>query len=399
MPTYTYTARDSAGNVLTGDYEGPDKGTVRADLRKMQYAPLSVVEKTGGILSKWQRHVRRSDLLIFAHQFSGMYGAGLSLMTVLRILQDEAHSAPLKEVLRDMREQIEGGSTLRDAFGRHPEVFSDFLLGMIEAGETGGVLGTALERLAFHLQKQEELKQKVISAFAYPIVVSVLCCLVVSFLVIFIVPVFASAYAKFGVSLPGPTVALVAASDFARGYWWAVLGGLTALGLTWRKIRRTTVVDRTFDTIKMRAPLFGALNRKVAVTRFVRTLADMLGSGVSLLRSVTVAEGVAGSRLIGTAAHAIRASVEAGGAVTEPMRSHSVFPAMVIQMAAAGEESGTLPDMLRKSAAFLDRDIDRIVARLIVKLEPLLTAGVAVVVGLILMAVYLPIFDIMKLGR
>jgi len=399
MPEYTYTAKDGAGNVFTGTYEAPSKGTVREDLRKMQYHPLSIVEKTKPFLSKWRKSVRRGDLIIFAHQFAGMHNAGLSLVRVLEVLQEEAQSSGLKEIVRDMREQIEGGLTLRDAFARHPEVFSDFFLGMIEAGETGGMLDATLERVTTYLEKQEELRQKVISAFAYPLVVSVLCALVVSFLVIFIVPVFASAYGKFGLSLPGPTLALIAISNFARAYWWAVIGALVALGLTWRKIRRTTVVDRAIDTIKMKAPLFGALNRRIAVTRFVRTLADMLGNGVPLLRSLTVAEGVSRSQLIKTAAHDIRAAAAEGASVTEPLRSHSVFPAMVIQMAAAGEESGTLPDMLSKSADFLDRDIDRLVKRLIVNLEPLLTVAVAAVIGLILMAVYLPIFDIMKLGR
>ena len=399
MPTYTYTAKDSAGNIFTGDCVAPDKGVLRDDFGKMGYQHISIVEKNGGLSGKWQRGVRRSDMVVFANQFSGMFKAGLPLLTVLGILQKEAQSPRLKEVLRAVREQIRGGSTLREALGKHPEVFSSFFLGMIEAGEAGGMLNQALDHLASHLEKQAELKQKVVSAFAYPIVVSVLCCLVVSFLVIFIVPVFAAAYAKFGVSLPGPTLALMAVSNFARNYWWAVLAGLAALGLAWRKFRYATIVDRAIDAIKMGAPLFGALNRKVAVTRFVRTLADMLGSGVSVLQSLTVAEGVARGRLIGTAAHAMRASAEAGNSITDPMRSHSVFPAMVIQMAVAGEESGTLPEMLRKSADFLDRDIDRIVRSLIVKIEPLLTMGIAGIVGVILMAVYLPVFDMMKLGR
>jgi len=399
MPTYAYTARDGAGNVSTGTYEAPSKGAVREDLRKMQCHTLSVVERARPVLGKWRKGVRISDLVVFAHQFAGMYGAGLSLPAVLGILQEEARNPRLKEVLRDMREQVQGGSTLHDACAGHPEVFSSFVLGMIEAGETGGILDRVLERVATHLEKQQEMRQKIVSALAYPCVVSLLCCVVVSFLVIFIVPVFASAYAQFGVPLPGPTLALVTVSDFARAYWWAVIGGAVGLRLAWPAIRRAPVVDRAIDGLKMSAPLFGPLNRRIAVTRFVRTLADMLGSGVSLLRSVRVAEGVAGSHLISGAAHTIQASAAAGASLTEPMRSHGVFPSMVVQMAAAGEESGTLPEMLSKSADFLERDIDRVVKRLIVYLEPLLTVAVAVVVGFILLAVYLPMFDVMKLAK
>jgi len=401
MPTYTYVAEDDAGAVFTGTIDGQSKAAVREDLRKMQYHATHLAEEKPSSLNRWQGRVRRGDVCLFARELAVMYRTGFPLAKALSVIGEQTESAGLRKVVEGVQAQIEAGSSLHVALGRYPRVFSEFFLSMIEAGEAGGALDVLLERLADHLEKQAELKHKVVSAFAYPTVVVILGCLVTAFLVTVVVPVFATAYAKIraGARLPAPTLALIAISNFARSYGWAVLAGLAAAGLAWPKLRRMPAVARVLDAIKMTAPLFGALNRKIAVSRFVRTLAVMWGNGVPLLHSLLIAERVAGSRLTAAAAEAIRASVSAGGPVSTPMRSHPVFPPMVVHMAATGEASGTVPEMLEKSADFLDRDIDRIIKRLIVLLEPLVTVGLAVGVGFILLALYLPMFDMLKLAK
>ena len=401
MHTYTYVARDDAGNVFTGTIEGPSKETVRENLRKMQYHPTHIAEDRSSLLGRWRSGVRRSDLSFFARQLATMYHAGFSLAKALAVIEEETERAGLREIVGGLREQIEGGSSLREALGRYPKVFSEFFVSMVEAGEAGGALDVVLERLTDHLEKQAELRHKVVSAFIYPVLVIVLGCIVTAFLVTVVVPVFAMAYAKMraGARLPAPTLALIAISNFARSYGWAVLAGLAALGLAWPKVRRVRAVERALDATKMNAPLFGPLNRKVAVSRFVRTLAVMSGNGVPLLQSLRVAERVGRSRPVSAAAEAIQASVTAGGSVSEPMRSHPVFPPMVVHMAATGEASGTMPELLEKTADYLDRDIDRVIKRLIVLLEPLVTVGLAVGVGFILLALYLPMFDMLKLAK
>jgi type IV pilus assembly protein PilC len=224
----------------------------------------------------------------------------------------------------------------------------------------------------------------------------VLCTIVVTFLVTFVVPVFETAYRQIGVSLPLPTIVLMSISDFIRTNWWALGGGLLGLAVSWKWLRRIESVRRLRDAVKMNAPLLGKLNRKIALTRFLRNFAVMTRCGVPLVKSIDVAEGIAGSYLISIAADAIRSAVNSGEAISKSMREFNIFPPMVVGMAAAGEESGAMPEMMEKSAEYLERDIDRNIKKLLVKIEPALTVGLAAIVGFILIAVYLPMFDVMK---
>ncbi|MBI2190814.1 MAG: type II secretion system F family protein [Planctomycetes bacterium] len=397
MPTYTYTARDTSGNVFTGTMEATSKEAVREDLLKMQYHPTSISEEgKAGRSFFGPRRIPLGDLVIFSRQFAAMYHSGIPLIQALNAIRQETENARLKDILQDVHDQLEGGSSLRAAFGRHSNVFSDFFLGMIEAGETGGVLDVTLERVASHVEKQEDLRQKVVSAFAYPVVVGILCSFVIAFLVIFVIPVFASAYSKLNIELPGPTRFLIALSNGIRLYGWALLVVFAAGYLVWTRSRDMPSVHAALDSIALRLPLFGALLRKVAVARFIRTFAVMSQSGVSILDALNIAEKVGRVKPIRQATAAIRASVTAGESVSEPLRAHRIFPSMVVQMASTGEASGNMPELLEKSADFLDQEIDRHIKRLMTKLEPLLTVIVAGVVGLILLAVYMPMFDFLK---
>lgn len=399
MPTYTFTAKDEVGNVFSSTLEGPDKKSVRDDLRRMRYEikSLKVVREPGQAAKRSK--VRKSDVIVFTRQLATMCGAGVAFFNALCLIGEETQNLRMREVIKDLQAQIGGGTSMRDACARHPDIFSEFFIGMIESAETGGKLNTVLDQVADHLEKQEELKQKVVQAFAYPVIVVVLCCLVVTFLVLFIVPVFADAYRKLGVTLPGPTQALIGLSHFMRDYWWALLGGLVAITVFWIKFRKTETAARALGRLKERAPLFGPLNRKIAVCRFLKNFAIMMGSGIPIQQSVTIAEGIAKSPVISTAAAMIRDGVNAGKSLLEPLRESGVFPPMVTGMAAAGESSGAMPEMFAKSAEYLEKDIERSLKKMLVKLEPVLTVGLAAMVGFILLAVYLPMFDVMKTVR
>jgi type IV pilus assembly protein PilC len=379
--------------------DASSKRALRETLRKMNFIPIAVATRRKLPRGSWNKRIRNAEILVFARQFGALYECGVPLITALHSVERDSENPALREILRDVANQLEAGATLRDAFGKHQDTFSEFFLGMVEAGEAAGMLDRSLEHTAIHIEGQEQLRQKVVSAFAYPLVVSILCFLTVAFLTVFVVPVFASAYAKNGILLPLATRLLIALSEFIRHcYWWA--GPLAvATGVFVWKILRRPELKQWIDIAKINIPLFGQLNRKVAVTRFIRTFGLMSANGVSLLHSLAVAEKVANNYLISQAAEDVRQAVNAGAAFSGPLAAHAIFPSIVLQMAATGENTGQMPEMLQKAADFLDRDIDHTVKRLIIILEPLLTVILAAVVGFVLLAVYLPMFDIMKMAK
>jgi type IV pilus assembly protein PilC len=267
---------------------------------------------------------------------------------------------------------------------------------MLESSESGSDISSILERLVITLEKQRQLRQKVATAFAYPIVVIILCAIVVTILVAFIVPVFATAYGKLGVQLPGLTQGMVYASTILREFWPYILfaAGVGTAGVL--VLRKTETFRHVVGVMWLRAPILGSLTRMIAVSRFLRNFSSMLNSGVPIQKSLEIAEQIAVNPLITSVTNDIQEAIRAGESILGPMRSSGVFPPMVLGMAAAGETSGTMPEMLEKCADHLDEDIDTTIKRLLIKLEPAITVGLAVIVGFILMAVYLPIFDIMK---
>jgi len=399
MPTFTFTAKDEVGNVFSSTLEGPDKTSVREDLRRMRYEvkSLKLVREPGEAAKRCK--VKKNDVIVFTRQLATMCGAGVAFFNALGLIAEETQNLKMREIIKDLQTQIGGGCSMRDACARHPDIFSEFFIGMIESAETGGKLNSVLDQVADHLEKQAELKQKIIQAFAYPVIVVVLCILVVSFLVLFIVPVFADAYKKLGVALPGPTQALIGMSNFMRDYWWALFGGLAAVVIFWIKFRKTEKAAQMMGRLKEKAPIFGPLNRKIAVCRFLKNFAIMMGSGIPIQQSVTIAEGIAKSPVIDRAAALIKDGVNAGKSLLEPLRESGAFPPMVTGMAAAGESSGAMPEMFAKSAEYLEKDIERSLKKMLVKLEPIMTVGLAAIVGFILLAVYLPMFDVMKTVR
>jgi len=395
MAVYEYTAKDEHGNKFSGIYTDVESlSALREELTKLGYALVRAHRKKTTASKK--RKVKQNDVVTFTYKFAGMCSAGLSIARCLEVLEEQAESPAFKAIISDIRQSVETGSNLKDAFEKHPNTFSDFFLGMIEAGETGGKLPKTLEMAAGYLEKQADLKRKVKSAFAYPIIVGIMSFLVTGYLVVFVVPVFSKIYQQLHVSLPGPTQALVTLSQIVRNYWFLLLFGFAACVVLFRKFSKKPEIKAKWDIFKLKMPVFAKLNRMVIVSRFVRAFAMLASAGVSYIKALEVASLVANNYRAAQIADELKDAIERGNPVAESMHNYDLFPPMIVQLAASGEEAGILPEMLNKGVDFLDKDIDRTIAALLVKLEPALTVIMGTLVGFILMAVYLPMFDYMS---
>jgi len=395
MAVYEYTATDASGNKFAGTYEDIENvATLREELAKVGYV-LVKARRAKNTQAK-RKKVKQSEVVAFAYKFSGMYSAGLSILRCLETLEEQAENQAFKNVLTDIRQNVEIGSSLKDAFAKYRHIFSDFFLGMIEAGESGGKLATAIEMSASYLEKQADLKRKVKGAFVYPIMVGVVCFIVVGALLVFVVPMFSKLYKRLHVPLPGPTQALVALSVLVRSWWWAILIVVVGLVLLLRRLSRDPRIRARWDTFKLHMPVFASLNRMVVVSHFTRTFAMLASVGVSLVEALDVASLVAHNHKMTDIAKELQDAIRAGNPVGKSLKSHDIFPPMITQLAVSGEEVGQLAEMLNKGADFLDRDIDRTIKSLLVKLEPALTVIMGAIIGFILMGVYLPMFDYMR---
>jgi len=395
MALYRYLANNSEGKKYKGILEAKDENELHDNLKDMGFY-LTSAEREKVLFTFISKKVESRDLVVFSRQFSTLISAGIPLVSSLRALEKQSDSPVLRNTINDVRVSIEGGVSLSDAMVKHSLVFSDFFIALIRAGETGGKLDKVLERLADHLEKQDHLKRTVRGAFAYPIIVGILALGVVSILIIGVVPVFKDVYERMHLTLPGPTLALIGLSNFVRHFWWVILLILGGTSFSYTKILKFPVLRKHLDILKMNMPVFGKLIRKIAVARFVRTFGSMLASGVGILESLRIAERAAANRMISEIVLEMTDSVNRGGLISEPLHEDNIFPNFVAQMIVSGEESGNLTFMLEKSADGLDRDVDDMVKRLVVKIEPLMTFLLALVVGFIAVSIYLPIFDVIK---
>jgi type IV pilus assembly protein PilC len=395
MAVYEYTATDQGGNEFSGTYDNIGSvAMLRQELSKMGY--VLVKARREGAPAKKRGKIARSEVVAFAYKFAGMYSAGLSISRCLETMEEQTDDQAFKQMITDIRESIESGSSLKDAFGKYTDVFSEFFLGMLEAGESGGKLAESLEMSAAYLEKQADLKRKVKSAFAYPVVVGVTCFVVVGCLLIFVVPIFSKLYKQLHVSLPGPTQFLVYLSFFLRDWWWVVLVMMAAAIVTLRWLSKKPGTKAKWDLFKLNMPVFAKLNRMVVVSHFTRTFAMLASVGISLTKALEVASKVANNHKLTEITEELQAAIEAGNPISKSLKNHNIFPPMITQMAFSGEEVGELPEMMKKGADFLDKDIERMISALIVKLEPTLTIIMGVIVGFILMGVYLPMYDYMQ---
>jgi len=395
MAVFEYTAKDENGVKFIGTYIDVDSVEMLQDeLAKLGYKLLGAKRKKTA--AKRVRKIKRNEVMVFAYNFAGMCAAGLPIAKSLEAMEEQTENETFKGIISDVRQSIERGSTLRAAFEKYRAIFSDFFLGMLEAGESSGKLSRTLELSAIYLEKQGVVNQKVRSAFIYPIIVAIMCFIVVASLMTFVIPVFTKLYKQLRVPLPLLTQILVDTSDVARHYWWAILIIIAGAILLLRRYWKSPYVRTAWDSFKFKIPVFAKVNRAVAVSNFIRTFAMLVGAGVPLVRALEVASVVTNNSKIYGIAKDLQQSIEAGNPVASSLKKHGIFPPMIIQLAASGEEAGMLSDMLNKGVDFLDKDIEMMVNALIVKLEPTLTVIMGSIVGVVLIGVYLPMFDYMS---
>lgn len=394
MAVYEYTARDEIGAVFSGIYE--DSGGVSAlkgELAKIGYNLVSAKRKR--VFNPRSVRIKQADVVAFVYKFAGMCGAGLSIIQCLDTLEKQTENKSFKFIINDIKKNIKTGVSLTGAFEKYRYVFSDFFLGMVEAGESGGRLAESLEISAKYLEKRTDIQNRLKSAFTYPVIVIIVCFMIITALVTFVVPVFSKVYHQLGVPLPGPTQTLLVFSIIVRKWWPALIVLAVVLSIACRYIRKNKFIKSRWDHFKFVIPVFGKLNRLVTVSHYIRSFAMLITTGVPIIKAFEVSSMVANNEEISQITLDVQKSVQAGNSVAESLEKHKIFPPIIVQLAGSGEEAGVLGQMLNKGVDFLEKDVERITNSLLVKLEPALTLGMGAVIGLILLAVYLPMFDYM----
>jgi len=398
MAVFTWEGRTRQGTVKKGVIEAANEATVMAQLRAQMIVPVSVKAKSKDLLegfSLFKGKVKIRELVVFTRQFATMIDAGLPLVQCLDIQAEQQPNKAFQRVLRETKSDVEQGSTFADGLAKHPRVFDELYTNLITAGEIGGILDTILNRLATYLEKADSLRRKVKGAMVYPITVLVVAIGVLGLLLVKVIPVFERMFQDFGGALPGPTQMVVNVSHFLQAYIVYMLIGLTAAVVGFFQGRRRVPSFRyRSDALALKLPVFGSLLRKVAVARFSRTLGTMISSGVPILDALDICARTAGNKVIEAALQRTRAAISEGRTIAEPLEASGVFPGMVVQMIAVGEQTGAMDAMLSKIADFYDDEVDTAVEALTSLLEPLMMVFLGGAIGAILIAMYLPIFKL-----
>ena len=395
MPAFAYTARTPGGELRSATIEAPTRDEAVAMLRRLRLAVVKVDEAAAAKPKKAGK-VPARDVVIFTRQFSTMINAGLPLVQALDILAKQSDNKALQQTTRAVVFDVESGATVSDALAKHPRVFTDLYTNMVAAGEAGGILDTILMRLATFLEKNDALVRKVKGAMIYPLVIMGVAAICVIVLLWKVIPVFETMFASVKMELPLPTRVVIGLSRFINGYWWAVGGGIAVAVALLRRYYATPDGKLVIDRFLLRLPVLGDVLRKSAVSRFTRTLGTLIGAGVSILDGLEITARTAGNRVVQDAILASRASIAGGDTIAAPLAKSQVFPPMVISMIAVGEQTGGLDEMLTKIADFYDGEVDAAVSALLSLLEPLMIVVLGVVVGGMVVAMYLPIFDMMN---
>ncbi|HEX6089475.1 MAG TPA: type II secretion system F family protein [Gemmatimonadales bacterium] len=396
MPMYEYTARNSTGQIQKGQLEAQSTDEVNAHLRKNRMMLVSVRQAPKAISFGGPGRIKTRDIVIFTRQFATMINAGLPLVQSLTILAQQTENKALKDVTKAVVYDVESGNTLADAFAKHPKAFTDLYVNMVAAGEAGGILDTILLRLATFLEKNDALVRKVKGAMVYPGVIMAVAGIAIAVLLVFVIPTFSEMFASAGMELPLPTRVVIALSDFLIGFWWAILLVIGAVVFAIRKYYATSGGRKNIDTMMLHAPVLGDLIRKSAVSRFTRTLGTLISSGVSILDGLEITAKTSGNRVVHDAVMESRQSIAGGETIAAPLERSKVFPPMVISMIAVGEQTGGLDEMLSKIADFYDEEVDVAVSALLSLMEPVMIVVLGVIVGGMVIAMYLPIFDMMN---
>jgi type IV pilus assembly protein PilC len=396
MAVYVWVAQGRAGEMKKGETEAINEAAVRTQLRRQGLKPTRVKEKPKDLLEMipLKGRVKSKDVVIFSRQFSTMISAGLPLIQCLDILATQEQNKAFSRVIRTIKEDIEGGSTLSDALRKHPKVFDDLFINMIAAGEAGGILDTILNRLAVYLEKSMKLKRKVKGAMTYPGVVLGMSVCIITLLLVKVVPVFQSIFAGMGRELPFVTQTLINLSSFVTDNSLYILGAIVIMIVALMRFYRTENGRYLFDHMILKPPVIGPLMRKVAIAKFTRTLSTLISSGVPILDALEIVSRTSGNKIIEKALMETRKNISEGKTIAEPLAATTVFPPMVVQMIAVGEATGSLDSMLTKIAEFYDDEVEVAVAAMTSMLEPMLMVFLGGVVGGMIVAMYLPIFQI-----
>ncbi|HEX6642766.1 MAG TPA: type II secretion system F family protein [Thermoanaerobaculia bacterium] len=397
MPTFEWKGTARNGQTQTGVLVADSKDAVINMMRRQQIVVTAVKEKGKEIaLPKFGGGVPPQSIAIFTRQFSVMIDAGLPLVQCLEILGSQQDHKVFKRVLIQVRQDVESGSNLADSMRKHPKVFSDLYTNMVAAGEAGGILDTILQRLATYIEKAVKLNSQVKSAMIYPVAVISIAVIVVMIILWKVIPVFASLFASLGAELPLPTRVVIALSNFIADFWWLITIVVVAGVYFVRRYHETYKGKRVIDGFVLKMPIVGLLMRKIAVARFCRTLSTLTSSGVPILDGLQITARTAGNSIVEDAIMSTRKSVEEGKTISEPLGDTEVFPPMVVQMIAVGEQTGALDTMLSKIADFYEDEVDLAVAGLMKLLEPVLIAFLGVAIGGIVIAMYMPMFSLIS---
>ncbi len=399
--SYAYRVRDRSGKVITGVLEAETASGVSQRLKQMGYFVIGIEEEKTSIAKKelhiFKPKAKSKDVTIFTRQFATMINAGLPLVKCLDILTRQTENPVLAEVIADVQHEVEMGRSLSEALAKHPEVFKDLYVSMVKAGEIGGVLDDVLMRVANTLESEQEIRRKIKSAMTYPVVMFGISILLLAVMLLFIVPAFQGMFSKMGAKMPALTKAVVGLSHLLASWKGALI--VVALGFAvwgFRKWIKTETGRRRFDAFKLKMPAVGPLFHKLAMSRFSRTLGTLVSSGVPILQALEITSSTVGNKIVGDQVDNVRAGVKEGDSIARPLGQSSVFPPMVTQMLAIGEETGALDTMLNKVADFYDAEVAASVESLTSILEPILIVGLGATVGLIVISLYMPIFSLIS---
>jgi type IV pilus assembly protein PilC len=397
---YAYTGRDAAGKIVKGKLEGSSESAVVARMRTLGLTPVAITESGSGTgLNRdlnigFEKKVKTKDLSIAARQIATMIAAGLSLLRTLTIIAEQTENPRLAKAFAGVRSDVEGGSSFSDSIARRPEIFPPLMINLVRAGEVGGFLEGSLESIASNYEAEVKLNGKIKSAMTYPVVVLIIALVAVAAMLIFIVPVFSAMFKQLNAPLPLPTQFLVVLSQGMVYIGPITLVVVIAFSIWWRRNKNKEAVRKVVDPLKLKVPVFGELSKKVAIARLTRNLAMMMGAGVPILRSLSIVGAVANNWTVEQALNKVGESVRQGKSIAEPLSKEPLFPSMVTQMIAVGEDSGALEVMLHKVSEFYDQEVESMTEQLTALIEPIMIAVIGVLVGGMIVALYMPIFDI-----
>ena len=395
MPIYLWEGKNRNNIVQKGEMEASSEDLVRSNLNRLRITPTKIKKKPKDLFENiafLQPNVTQKDVILFCRQFSTMIDAGLPIIQCMDILHAQQENATFKKMLKNIKEQVESGSTLADSLKKYPKQFDDLFVNMVSAGEAGGILDTILRRLSAYMEKAAKLKSQVKGAMTYPIVTMVIAVAVVAVILVFVIPVFQEMFADMGGALPPITLAVVGLSEFVKSkIHWIVIGVIIFI-FAFKKYYKTEKGRKLVDATMLKLPVFGLLIRKVAVAKFTRTMGTMLSSGVAILEALDIVAKTSGNKTVEQAIYSVRSGIAEGRTMADPLAESGVFPAMVCQMISVGESTGALDAMLEKIADFYEEEVDQAVDNLTSLIEPFMLVFLGVVIGTLVVAMYMPIF-------